>query len=112
MSDFPEAILVPKNYEDKGNPFTENDQINTSSEIVLQHYAQLRTVRSDGTVIASSVSVNYNGQVYTEIFTSPVPASNYFYSYDDPTQQTTILLFNSAQSQSISLQVNYITRGD
>lgn len=108
---FPNYILVPKAYRDKGEQITgETHTVNASFEIELSTFAKRRETTTDGRVVSSSIFVDHGGDTYTEVFSTPVPVGNYFYSYDDT--DTTHLLFNSTHSQSITLNVAYITRGD
>jgi hypothetical protein len=108
---FPSSILVPKVYKDKGEQITgEVATVNSSYEILLATFAKRRETTLDGRVLSSSIFVNLGGDTYTEVFSTPVPAGNYFYSYD--ATDTTHLSFNSTHTQSIPLNVSYVTRGD
>jgi len=113
MSNFPDSVLVPKQYRDKGESVTELGKlVDVNNHIVLSNYAKRREVTTDGRVLSSTISVTYNSEAYTEVFSTPVPVGNYFYSYDDTTAAATVLLFNAAQSKSLPLRVDYTTRGD
>lgn len=112
MANYPDVILTPGAYKDKGIAVSETKTVGADYKIQLANYAKRREVTTDGRIVASSIAVSYNGETYTEVFSTPVPQGAYFYSYDDATAQSTILLFNAAHSQALNLTVAYITRGD
>lgn len=110
---FPDDILIPKERSDGGVVINETKTIDpTTHTVVLSHYARSREVLSDGRVISSSIVVSKSGQLYTEVFSTPLPDGHYFYHYEDTSTNvdSSVLLFNSTESGDVS--ISYETRGD
>ena len=112
MANYPAAVLVPRNYADKGSSEDEDLVIDSNNKITLFHYAQGRTILTTGQTLSSSISVRYGSQSLTEIFGSPVPSGNYFYHYTDPVADTSILLISPSFAPGITLNVTYAAAGD
>ncbi len=78
----------------------------------LTNRARGRQTLTDGTEVASSLSVSNGGQYFTEVFSLPVPAGNFFYHRDDEVNETSTLLFNTAHPNLLPINVFYETRGN
>jgi hypothetical protein len=114
-------MLYPeKNLADKGTIIgPESHVLGESPTLVpgylavqLQYRARGKQQLSDGTEISSSISVSNSGVPFTEVFSLPVPAGNYFYHQDDDVNERSILLFNTAHPPSLPISVFYETRGN
>jgi len=116
MADYPTTIITPTTYIDKGEQVTELNRIITAQgQIILEHYAKGRELLTDGRIQNSTISVTQSGggQVFTEIFSTPVPEGPYFYHYRNTSLDTSVLLFStSLATTGITYDVIYTASGD
>jgi len=113
---FPDDILTPAEREDGGVAVTGESKVISAvvtNAVVLDHYARGKEVLSNGRVLSSTITVSQGGVVFTEVFDTPVPATNTFYHYEDTTigVNSSVLLFNSAHAGE-TVTISYETRGD
>jgi len=109
---YPDEIITPRTYADKGTSQDEDLVITTGQKITLSHYARGRETLTDGRVRSSSISVRYGLDTFTEVFGLPVPEGKYFYHYKDPTADTSILLISTSYAVGTTLNVTYEAAGD
>jgi hypothetical protein len=110
---FPDNTLVPRTYSNKGEAISEAVTIQTLSgqqRAVLSHYARGKSTLTNGSIVASSISVYRGGQVYTEVYDLPVPTGYYFYHLTDISIGSSVLIFNPTETGSVN--ATYETRGD
>jgi len=110
---YPDDVIAAPDYIDKGVTISlASCSLNEDGDYrscVLPYRARGRVIQDDGTVFASNISVRRGGDIFTEVFSLPVPAGKYFFHQEDVPTQTSKLYFHAAQTDSVA--VAFDTRG-